>query len=312
MAGIKLLYQIVSMTFSVIIPTKDRPIDLQNSVSSIASQTVLADELIIVDASSDSLSEENQINCKRIVDDRIKLVYLRSKPGVNIQRNFGADNANCEIVFFQDDDVILHETCHEKMLEVYELEKNRHVGGVQGSVHNYYGMSKSHNLYRKLFLMTRISEEGRSRFLPSMGYVFVPFPKEIVEVEGMTTLLCSYYRKVFQEFRFDETFSRCTDIEISYRVSREYKLYQTPYALATHRHSQETHLNIRELNKLYLIHMHKLVKKSMPRKITNWLAYYWSIVGQIMLDTGKSVASLNPDSFIGSFEGLKYILLKNE
>jgi len=298
------------MTFSIIVPTRDRPEDLRRCTSSIVNQMVLPCELIVVDASSGSISRENQKNCEKIIAGKIKLVYIRSKPGVNVQRNLGADNASGEIIFFQDDDVVLYENCHEKMLEVYKLKKDMNMGGVQGTIQNYFGMSRFYNKFRKLFFMTRMSENEESRFLPSMGYIFIPFPKEIIEVEAMSTLLCSYYRKVFNEFRFDETFSRCTDIEISYRVSRKYKLFQTPYALATHHHSEETHLNIRELNRLYLIHMHKLVKKSMPRKITNWIAYYWSIVGQLILDAGKSCISLNSDSFFGSLEGLKCIMFQ--
>ena len=298
------------MTFSIVIPTKDRLLDLQNCVKSIVNQTVLPLEVIVVDASSDSISIVNKKNCEKIINDKIKLIYLRSTPGVNKQRNLGADNANGDIIFFLDDDVVLKDDYNEKILEVYKLKDSQNLGGVQGCSLNYYGQSRINNIFRKLFFMTRISVNEKSRFLPSMGYVYMEKPEDIVEVEAMPALVCSYYREKFNEFRFDETFERCTDLELSYRVSRKYKLYQTPYALATHHHSEATHLNIRELNRLYLIHMHKLVKKSMPRKITNWIAYYWSIVGQLILDAGKSCISLNSDSFFGSLEGLKCIMFQ--
>lgn len=296
------------MTFSIVIPTKDRPLDLQNCVKSIVNQTVLPQELIIVDASSDGISTENIKNCKDIIRDRVKVVYIRSQPAVSKQRNIGAERASSDIVFFFDDDIVLEKNYHEKVLEVYELKKGQNIAGVQGSISNYYNLTWIHRIFRKLFFMTRASKNEKSRFLSSLGYVYIPLPKEIIEVEAIAAGLCSYYREIFNEFKFDEAFDRCTDLELSYRVSRKYKLYQTPYAVAFHHRSQETHLNIRELNKLYIIHMHMLVNKHMPKKLKNWLAYYWSIIGDLILSTVKSFVSLRLDAFMGTLEGINYIL----
>lgn len=297
------------MTFSIIVPTKDRPADLQNCLKSIVRQTVLPLEVIVVDASSDNISIANRNNAEKIMaDKKVKLIYIHSEPGVNKQRNLGADNASGDIIFFLDDDVVIKEDYCEKILEVYKLKGDQNLGGVQGCSLNYYHPSRINNVFRKLFFMTRISENERSRFLPSMGYVYIEQPKEIIEVESLPSLVCSYYRSVFNEFRFDESFDRCTDLELSYRVSRKYKLYQTPYASAYHHHSKSTHLSIRQLNKLYIIYTHRLVKKHLPRKMANWLAYYWSVVGEVILSTVKSFARLNPDPLIGTLEGLKHII----
>lgn len=295
------------MTFSIIIPTKDRPVDLQNCLKSIVKQTVLPLEVIVVDASSEDISIENQKNAERILKDRIEFVYIKSEPGVNKQRNRGADYAKGDIIFFLDDDVVIEKDYCEKILEVYKLKGDQNLGGVQGCSLNYYGKSKINNAFRKLFFMTRITSSGKSRFLPSLGYVYIERPKEIIEVEALPALVCSYYKDKFNEFRFDEEFERCTDLEISFRMSRKYKFYQTPYAIARHCHSKLTHLNERELNRLYMIYSYKLVKKHLPRKSIKWLAYYWSVVGMVMLSIVKSLIHLNSDPLIGTLEGLKSI-----
>ncbi len=296
------------MTFSIIISTKDRPVDLQHTVKSIAKQTCVPDELIIVDASSDNIRAENKKNCEINSGVKIKLVYIESAPGVNKQRNLGAENANSDIIFFLDDDVVLNEDYSEKIMEVYKLKGDQNLGGVQGCILNYYNQTWINRNFKKIFFMTRTAVNERSRFLPSLGYVFICVPKTIIEVEAMPSLICSYYREKFNEFRFDELFERCTDLELSFRVSRKYKLYQTPFAIATHYHSEDTHLNIKKLNMLYVIYTHKMIKKHLTKKASNWLAYSWSIVGEVILSAAKSLVKFSPESILGTMEGLKVIL----
>ncbi len=156
--------------------------------------------------------------------------------------------------------------------------------------------------------MTRSSENEKSRFLPSLNYVYIHKPKEIIEVEALPAGICTFYRSIFNEYKFDETFKRCTDLEISYRISRKYKLYQTPYAVGTHHHSEATHPNVRKLNKMYIIHTHKLVKKYLPHSMTNWFAYYWSIIGELILASLKSCVYLNSDYIFSTLDGIKHIV----
>ncbi|OGH05872.1 MAG: hypothetical protein A2W22_02785 [Candidatus Levybacteria bacterium RBG_16_35_11] len=298
------------MTFSIIIPTKDRTDDLKNCVRSIIKQTVLPQELIIVDASSDSIGAVNQENCKKIIEDKVKLIYIKSTPGSNRQRNTGADHACGEIIFFIDDDIVLKEDYFEKILEVYEIKKALNTGGVQGTtILNYFNQTWISRTFRKLFFMTRASISEKSRFLPSLGYVYISMPKEIIEVEAMSSGLCSYYKNIFNEFRFDEKFEACQDLEISYRVSRKYKLFQTPYALLTHNHSTSTHLSSLQHNKRHIINTYRLAKKYLPKRNKNWLAYYWSVLGEIILSAAKSCVKFSFDPLIGTLSGIKYILM---
>lgn len=296
------------MTFSIIIPTKDRLSDLLNCMKSIIRQTVLPDEVIVVDASSDNLSAENQKNCKNIVNKKIKLIYIRSAPGVNRQRNLGADNASSDIIFFLDDDVVLKEDYCEKVIEVYEMKKNPDTGGVQGTISNYFNQTWLNRTFRRLFFMTRASIKEKSRFLPSLGYVYILMPKEIIEVQAMSAGYCSYFKRIFNEFRFDENFDRCTDLEIGYRIFHKYKMYQTPYAMLSHNHSKATHLDDRQLNKRIFINIHKLVQKHLPHRLSNWLAYCWSVVGEIILNAAKSCISIDSGPILGTLDGIRYFI----
>jgi glycosyltransferase involved in cell wall biosynthesis len=234
---------------------------------------------------------------------------LRSAPGLCGQRNIGAEHATGNIIFFIDDDIVLQNNFAEKIIEVYSLKKNQNIGGVRGSLIEYFNEGWISRTFRRIFFMTRGSIREKSRFLPSLGYVYIFMPGEIIEVEAMQTAVCSFYKTVFDEFKFDEAFPRCNDLDISYRVSRKYKLYQTPYALAHHNHSYNTHPNVKKLNELYVVFSHKLAKKYISKYNIKWLAYYWSILGEIILSTIKSIKSLNPDYIIGDLSGIKHLIL---
>jgi len=89
---------------SVIIPTYNRPDDLEKCVESIIIQTVRPDELIIVD-DGDLQKQPLQQSCE---EAGIGYIYFRKdKPGLTASRNAGIKLAGGDIVFFFDDDVVL-------------------------------------------------------------------------------------------------------------------------------------------------------------------------------------------------------------
>lgn len=300
------------MTSSFIICTKDRPVDLQNCIKSIANQTVLPQEIIIVDASSDgNINFENQKNCENILGNKIKLIYIKSDPSTTRQRNMGVDNAISDIVFFVDDDVILKPDYHEKMLDVYQEKSGEGIGGVSGTVENYHPMALPSLLLRRFFMLTRHSVNEKSRFLRSGNYVYIPKPNEIIPIECIQGCVCSYYRKVFNEFRFDENLSGYAlkeDMELSYRISRKYKLYQTPYAVLYHYLSAINRSRIEELSRLRVIYSYYLFKKNIPQTIVNRLCFFWSLLGCITIDFIRLLILKDMKSVKGDLKGVREVL----
>ena len=297
------------ITSSFIICTKDRPEDLQKCVESILEQTVLPQECIVVDASANSTENEN--NCKRIINKRIKFMHIKSEPSTTKQRNIGVDNSRGDIVFFLDDDVILDKEYHEKMLSVYRERSGDDVGGVRGTIGNEEALTQPKLFLRRFFMLTRYSVNEESKFLPSGNYVYIPQPKEIIEVECMPSGVCSYYKKVFNEFRFDETlngYALKEDMELSYRVSRKYKLYQTPYAILYHYNSRTGRMSIEESAALRIINSYYLFKKNMPRSFFNNLCFSWSLLGTIIIDFIRLLTHQDTENIRGSLKGIAKII----
>lgn len=80
---------------------------LKEAVRSVLAQTLPADEIIVVDDSSDP---EHLPSIRAVVQssDRIHLHRLASHRGVSAARNLGLDNARGDFILFLDDDDLLH------------------------------------------------------------------------------------------------------------------------------------------------------------------------------------------------------------
>jgi len=104
------------MQTSIIIPTYNRPNDLQTVLNSIIIQTVPPKEVIIVD---DSSNEGVKSVCTemsdRLQEKNIDLLYIRNnrERSSAIARNIGIEHCTGNIAMFLDDDVILEKKLHK-------------------------------------------------------------------------------------------------------------------------------------------------------------------------------------------------------
>jgi len=109
----------------VIIPTKNRAQDLQQTIRTLLAQTRLADELVIVDQSQ----TESAIDAGSL---RLKHVYKPRITGACQARNEGMRQATGDIWLFLDDDVLLESDFIQKLLTAHRPG----VTGVSGVVTN--------------------------------------------------------------------------------------------------------------------------------------------------------------------------------
>ena len=92
-----------------VVATRNRPDDLLLTVQNLLEQTVLPEELCIVD-SNEVASTRDQIEqaCEKA---GLLLMYVHpAPPGLPRQRNIGIDRTKSDPIFFIDDDVRLNAT----------------------------------------------------------------------------------------------------------------------------------------------------------------------------------------------------------
>lgn len=107
---------------SVIIPTYNRVLLLQRALESVFSQTLMPDEVIVVDDGSSDSTKEMVQN----LDSSLPLRYLiQSNKGVSSARNLGIKEACGDYLFFLDSDDTWESSKLEKQMSFHK--KNPHI-----------------------------------------------------------------------------------------------------------------------------------------------------------------------------------------
>lgn len=224
-----------NLSVSVAIPTKERHADLADCLASIAKQTRLPDEVIVIEGG------------KSIMDDKdipkmlpnTTLIHFPDSSGLTASRNKALTLVSKDIVIFLDDDLVLDEHFVEKITEPFGVESLAPIGGIVGNMSNYSPEKDDiiPSLIRRVFLMPM---KGDGKFRLSGAPTFVYGQKQIKEVEFIAGGITAYRREIFGEYRFDENLkgpSLGEDDDFSFRISRKYRNYYTPFALALHKQS---------------------------------------------------------------------------
>jgi len=272
---------------SVIIPTYNRPDDLEKCVESIIIQTVRPDELIIVD-DGDLQKQPLQQSCE---EAGIGYIYFRKdKPGLTASRNAGIKLAGGDIVFFFDDDVVLFPDYVEQILSVYKEDAGGEVGGVGGAVSNTPPLKIKQRIKRALELVFLISglKEGKvlpSGFCTNFGDTDRP-PVKNTEVDFLSGGVSSFRRKVFDDFLFDEArfqkYGLGEDKDFTYRVSRKYKLIFNPSARVLHMHSLQMRPDLFKEGWMHVNYAYVFFSAHIKKGLLSRLLFYYALSGYVL------------------------------
>ncbi len=118
-----------ALTTSVVIVTKDRPELLAKVLESLVPQTLMPDEVLVVDNNS-SLSYGDVI--ERFAPKLPLRIVVEMKPGIPHARNRGIREASGEIILFTDDDCVAEREWVENMVAPFLM--NPHIGAVGGEI----------------------------------------------------------------------------------------------------------------------------------------------------------------------------------
>ncbi|MGR3303181.1 MAG: glycosyltransferase family 2 protein [Candidatus Scalindua sp.] len=300
------------MTISVIICTRNRLNDTIRCLASIAIQTQLPDEVLIIDSSDE---ECLFLLLKQPRFETLSIQYKHTKPGLTMQRNIGIELAKGDIIFFFDDDVELGIEYIEKVLEVYENDSLSNVGGVQGIDLNQkktFLEGKKRLLFYRLFFLGR--SDTYSKLLPSGGVTHldvaspkIRYSKKPIRINCQSGCIMSFHRKVFEKFRFDENYigySHGEDVDFSHRVSKKYLMYFTSFAEAYHNQPSDkkewygTEHFVRSSIKAQVF----LFRKHLRNNVLNYYVILWSWLGLLIWD---GIIHPNKVHFFGEIRAMR-------
>jgi len=267
---------------AVVIPTIGRYEELRRMLRSVAAQTRLPDEVIIAGE-----GEENEQVAREFPELHAKFINL---PGSSIcdARNAGMEAArpDADLIGFFDDDIVLEPQCFEALLRFWDSGPPD-LGGVGCNLMN--GMPMPGRRLRALPIVTRLglydSAKGivlRSGFHTTLsaradissagstvptpdGHPAAPVVEQDLYVRWLPSWAVVYSRKVLAEFTWDEWFegySYLEDLDLSYRVSKKYRLAVVSGARFYHYPSKTGRLDPyllgkkEVLNRLYFVSKH--------------------------------------------------------
>ena len=284
------------MQVSIIIPTYNRVNDLEETLDSIVSQTTLSKEILIVDDSNnDEIENLIEYRKKEFEEKEILLKYIRNKKekSLTIARNIGIENAIGDIILFLDDDVVLEEDYITEILRIYEKYPNAF--GVQGYITNII-LSKFWNRIYKILFLSHL-EKNKCRVIPSTNTTYPYLLDKVITCQWLSGSNHSYRRNILQRFKYDGNLKRYSykeDVDLSYRVSKQYRnsLYITPYAKLVHKASEGGKLPNKML--IYMKHIHSLYffYKNIDQTIKNKIIFTWCWIGYLIMNTYFSIMSL--------------------
>lgn len=227
-------------------------------LDSVALQTLYPDEILIIDGSTNTLTED-ALSKKTFKNLRYYKVDEANR-GLTKQRNFGINQVGnaIDIVCFLDDDVVLEVDYFKQLLSTYTTYPNAlAVGGYitnevkwepsdhknQSSKFYYDGWMRNEPLRFKVRNTLGLQPDTAPGFLPTFAHGrsigFLPPSGKIYDVEQIMGGVSSYKKEVFQQIKFSsyfEGYGLYEDADFSLRLSKIGQLYVNTNANLAHYH----------------------------------------------------------------------------
>ena len=247
----------INKKLSLVIPTKNRPEDLIELVDSIMSQSLMPDELIIIDQSDTSKSKELiQSRWKDASNSKLTYILDPSIKGLVDAKRHGTLISSHDLVCFLDDDLILDNHFLKQIVEPFQFDTK--ILGSSGVFINFPRRSKLYSVMYSLFHKGIFSDPRPQVFRKYEGYAN-PLLSTNVLWGGITIWNADVLKKVpFDDKNF---LFMMEDFDYSAKVRSNLgnNFFINPNARAIHNHSEINRASETEQE---------------ARKISEYIAYY--------------------------------------
>jgi glycosyltransferase involved in cell wall biosynthesis len=281
------------LTWSALIPTYNRHQVLMRCIECILAQTEPPKAIIVVDASDDWQQARAALfeHIGSLGD--IEFHYLSAeRKSSAAQRNQALRYATSDIVFFLDDDSLMHPECAAHVMDVYRADRDARIAGVQAQLARHSpdrvapvgerkqtGYSSSWlNRPRGLFPAALRSWIEREVLMMSAAGRFIPYdgaywdaqatdPIDLPNVQPSRLLQgcrMTFRREIIAAVQFDGdllAYSAGEDLDASYRASRGGALVTATLARLYHFESAQGRLKRHQVARLALLNQAKFVRQ---------------------------------------------------
>lgn len=270
------------LTVSVIIPTKNRPGDLARTIETLLQQTVLPQELIIVDQSPEP-------TFTRPISIPLTCIHDPSLSGLTVARNVAMDHAQGNLWLFLDDDVLLEPQFIEEIIKAY----NADVTGVSGIITNYSIPPLKQRLWETVFQIGPFRDDRQGIYRDAWRLC----DSSPIRVRQLGGGLMSFRASAVRHYRFDTNLTGASpgeDIDFCAGLPKGNILLIAPKAKLIHNRTPESRDSTHwiSVDAQVASYMHERHWKA---GLWNNICYGWLNVGYAMV---AAVSSLKKRSVV--------------
>jgi len=257
---------------TAVIPTLNRPESIERAFLSLAEQTSLPAEIIVIDG-SDNLDTKNVLDrLRHSCLSSCRLIWTAAETlGAAAQRNQGCALARQPAILFFDDDIIFGDECLDRLWTGLHLDPR--YGGISAMITNQRYHPPGFVSSTMFMLMNGRRESSYAGRV--LGPVVNLLPEdrdglpEVVAVEWLNTTCTLYRREALPIPPFDSVFtgySLMEDVTLSLRVGRNWKLANARTAQIFHDSQPGLHKsNLRALSCMSLFNRHYIMTQILHR-----------------------------------------------
>tara|TARA_B110000902_G_scaffold233688_1_gene277667 strand:+ start:527 stop:1453 length:927 start_codon:yes stop_codon:yes gene_type:complete len=289
-----------TFSIAVVVPTKNRHEDLSIFFDSLLKQSVLPNQIIVIDQSEENLSEElikKKVNTFK--SSRLTYIYNKDINGLVEAKNYSLQYNKSDLICFLEDDEVLEEDFLEQIIIGFRL--NPLMKGCCGVITNPPNKNFSYELFFHLFHI------GLYKDIRVGIYGYKSFPNKFILSDKLSGGLSAWKKEVFSDVFFDlkNNLHFTEDIDFSSRVFDSFpdSLFINTDARLAHYFSKSNRFNIIDRYSKKVLEYIIFYKKRKKYFLSN-LHLLWLLVGIFFEASLKSLLLLSFSPVLGYFHGL--------
>lgn len=263
---------------SAVVPTRDRAPVLRRTLLSLAEQSVLPAELVVIDGSEAEASHTIVEEFAKLNFDHVAICWRRAERlGAAIQRNQGVAAASQPFILFFDDDILFEAHCVARLWSAINADPR--LGGVNAMITNQKYLPPGRASRTLFTILHGRSESTFAGRIIGPGVNLLPEDRddlsEVVPTDWLN-LGCTLYRRgALPNPPFDSFFtgySMMEDVALSVRVGKNWRLANARTARIFHDSQAGSHkADISALAEMELVNRHYIMSTLLGR--TRWSDY---------------------------------------
>ncbi len=276
------------LTFSVVIPTHDRPASLRRCVGALLAQSRPPDELIIVNDGTEELPGDV---CDDIRRSGVKYIPIRRparRANLPASRNAAMDAASGDIIVMLDDDIEVGENYLGELQDMYLADKAGKIDAIGAVAAEPPRLRAGQRIWDFLMLLIAHARWRPRRCAAKSVPLDEKLRGRLLPTDFIVGGRASFRRRLGDNVRFNELFGGYAlgeDRDFFYRAAQKYALFIAPSLKMTHHRTDAApgRPDPVAYGKMIVTNIHRIAVDAIEPGAGKWLLVWWNIFGLLIV-----------------------------